>query len=395
MDALHLSAIDKQEEALNQSINEISQKILDLQYLLNSNDVCLVSEYTSRNGKFSNQPTEFHVALLTFIPQEINREQIYQQFGILSKQLITYPTGQLVETQTIATEERVCSTESSDVKHIPIIDEPQVITEINTEFGGWFFRFHSVSSLSDEEIWTSGNDKIMKLFNLHGELIKSIQTESGNKVMDIAVTRGGNLVYTDYKDKSINIVTGEQIQQLVKLQGWRPYGICCSSFDDLLVIMDSDDRKETKVVRYSGVSDKQCSMFKLDEQGQPLFPSVTSFDYRYLTENRNLDVCVADNSNRAVVVVNALGKLRFRYTGPPSSKEVFYPVGIATDSQGRILTADSYRNLIHIVDQDGHFLCFVGNCDLQRPWGLCVDSKDNLIVAEYKTGRMKKIKCFL
>ena len=75
----------------------------------------------------------------------------------------------------------------------------------------------------------------MKLFDLQGKLVKSVRTKSGNKVMDIAVTRGGYLVYTDYKHKSINIVTDEQIQQLVKLQGWKPYGICCSSFDDLLV----------------------------------------------------------------------------------------------------------------------------------------------------------------
>nr|XP_022309120.1 E3 ubiquitin-protein ligase TRIM71-like [Crassostrea virginica] len=392
MGAQHLAEIDKQEEALNQSINDISQVILDLQKLLDSNDVSLVSEYTSKNGKFENLPVQVHVYLPAFIPQKINKKQIHKQFGILLKQVITYPTGQLVETQVIATEERVGLTKTSGGMSITISDEPQVLTEIYTEFGGWFIRLHSVSSLSDEEIWTSGNDKIMKLFNLQGELIKSIQTESGNKVTDIAVTRGGNLVYTDYKDKSINIVTDEQIQQLVRLQGWRPYGICCTSSDDLLVIMDSDDRKETKVVRYSGATDKQC--LQLDEQGQPLFPSVTSFDYRYLTENRNLDVCVADNSNHAVVVVNALGKLRFRYTGPPSSKEAFHPRGIATDSQGRILTADSDSNLIHIVDQDGHFLCFVDNCGLQRPWGLCVDSNDNLIVAEYKTGKVKKVKCY-
>lgn len=42
--------------------------------------------------------------------------------------------------------------------------------------------------------------------------------------MDIAVTRGWDLVYTDYKHKSINLVTDKQIQQLVKLQGWKPYG---------------------------------------------------------------------------------------------------------------------------------------------------------------------------
>ena len=41
----------------------------------------------------------------------------------------------------------------SGVMHIPIIDVPQVLTEINTEFGGWFDRLQSVSCLSDEEIF--------------------------------------------------------------------------------------------------------------------------------------------------------------------------------------------------------------------------------------------------
>ena len=172
MDSQHLAAIDQHEKATNQSINEISQVILDLQNLLESNDILLVSEYTSRNSEFKNLPAPFKVILPTFIPQEINREQIYQQFGILSTQAITYPTGQLFEAQAIATGERVGLTRTSGVMHIPIIDEPQVLTEINTEFGGWFDRFQSVSSLSEEEIWTSGIDKITKFFNLQGELIK-------------------------------------------------------------------------------------------------------------------------------------------------------------------------------------------------------------------------------
>ena len=122
---------------------------------------------------------------------------------------------------------------------------------------------------------------------MQGELKKSVRTKSGNKVMDIAVKRGGNLVYTDYKDKSINLVTDKQIHQLVKLQGWKPYDIFCSSSDELLVIMDSDDRKETKVVRYSGAMDKQWIQW--DYQGKPLFPSGTFLNFKYLTENRNLD----------------------------------------------------------------------------------------------------------
>ncbi|XP_022316301.2 uncharacterized protein LOC111119989 [Crassostrea virginica] len=360
MDAQHIAAIDQQEVAINRTIPEIKQAILDLKRLLDSSDVCLVSEYTSRTEEFRNLPAQFQVTLPTFTPQEINREQIHQQIGSVSELAITF-----------------------------LLDEPLILKDIQTENN----QLYCVSCLSDSELWTLGYDNILRLYNLQRELLRSVQTKSGYEPWDIAVTRSGGLVYTDPWDRSINLVSDTQIQTLITLQGWGPYDLCSTSSGDLLVTMTSDDWKQTKVVRYSGSTEKQCIQW--DDQGKPLYSS-SHYNYiKYLSENRNLDICVADYDAHAVVVVSAAGKLRFRYTGPPStSQESFYPLSITTDSQANILTSDCDNQRIHIIDQDGHFLRYIHNCGLQDPWGLCVDSRDNLFVAETYTGKVKKLQYY-
>lgn len=102
--------------------------------------------------------------------------------------------------------------------------------------------------------------------------------------------------------------------------------------------------------------------------------------------------CVADFWGRAVVVVDHAGQFRFTYNGKQSiSRGAIRPVGITTDSQSRILAVGMVNNGIHILDQDGQFLGFISNCIIHFPHGICVDSRDNLFVAE-RNGKVKKIK---
>ena len=310
MDAQYISAIDEQEDAIKQAITAITKAIMDLKRLLDTIDISLVSKYTSKNVEFRSLPAQFQVTLPTFTPQKIDVEQIHQQIGFLSKLDITYQARPLLDDPVSSPEEQgdqVKTHAESSPQARQLIDEPRILTDINTEYRKYSLR--SVACLSDSEFWTCGEDKIIRLYNLQGELLRRVRTKSGNWSGDIAVTWNENLVYADYWDRSLNVVSDTQIQTLITLQGWKPLNLCSSSSGDLLVIIKSDDGKQTKVVRYSGSTEKQS--IEWDDQGNALYTSGKT-NIKYLNENRNLDICVADWDANAVVVVHMAGKIPFR-----------------------------------------------------------------------------------
>ncbi|XP_011448160.3 tripartite motif-containing protein 2 [Magallana gigas] len=383
IDSRYLAVLNRQEDEIAQTISKITQNIDNLNILLNSNDASLVSAYKSMNAEFRSLPPKLTISLPSLTSQKINKEQLYQQFGSLSAFCIT-------------SDDSGYTIDSPDAETLPsersLLDESRIITEIKTEYGD-NNELYSVSCLSDDYIWTCGNEKIMKLVSLQGKLVKEIETNSRTRPGDITVTNG-YLVYTDYNERAVNILKNKKLNRVARLQGWRPRSVCISSTGDFLVVIDSDDYQQVKIVRYSSSDFKEKQCIQSNDNGEPLY-SLGDFS-KYISENKNLDICVADYGAAAVVVVNQAGKLRFTYTGPSSTiKESFCPVGITTDSQSRILTADYWNNRIHIFEQDGQFLRCIDDCDIQRPWGLCVDSKDNLFVAECKTRKVKKIQYYV
>ncbi|XP_062621614.1 uncharacterized protein LOC134283171 [Saccostrea cucullata] len=271
-----------------------------------------------------------------------------------------------------------------------LLDEPKRIATIHTRFE----RLSSIICLNDEEFWTCGDDKFIKLYNRKGKLLKSIKAKSGNHPIDIAVTRRRNLIYIDYE--SVYEVRDEKIHEIIKINwkwelfdSWDLNSVCSTSSDDLLVILHNGYRKQTKVVLFSDYKEKQTIQF--DSEGQPLYSS--DYSSRNVCENRNLDICVADGGANAVIVVNQAGKLRFRYTGTTSAtNRSFYVYGITSDSHSHILIADYNNHCIHILDQDGQLLCCIYNHDLYRPWALCLDARDNLYINERYSGIIRKIR---
>ncbi|XP_078341745.1 uncharacterized protein LOC111106694 isoform X2 [Crassostrea virginica] len=363
----HHSILQKHLDEIKQVQSLMKQTLLALNEMEESNEVSATIHYSSKIEEFSKLPPKVNVSTPKFIPKQMEREELCSLIGNLTP-------------LSTSLEERVLTSVRE------LLDEPEVLKTISTGHE----KLRNITCLNEEQIWTSGETADIKCFNIQGVLLKTIQTKSGVWPHDIAVDRDRALLYSDCKTRIVYKVKNDQTEEIITLQGWIPFNLCVTSSGDLLVTMCSNDITQSKVVRYSGSTEKQTIQF--DEEGQPLYSG--GYKIKYVSENRNLDICVADWAAGAVVVVNQTGKLRFKYSGHPSptKKKPFIPHDITTDSQSRILTSDSNNHCIHILDTDGQFLCLCDNSDLKGPYGLCVDSNDSLFVCEYHKGKVKKIR---
>lgn len=79
-----MAFLKKQEDEINQTILEMTHSIGELKKLLDSNNICLLSTYTSKNEEFSELPPKFIVTLPSFSSPKIDTEQLLQQFGSLT-----------------------------------------------------------------------------------------------------------------------------------------------------------------------------------------------------------------------------------------------------------------------------------------------------------------------
>lgn len=166
MNSKYLTILHKQEAEIELNILEIKRCMANLKKLLDSNDISLVSAYKSGYAEFRKLPPKVKVIFPQFTSYKMNRDWIYQQFGSLLA--LHFLTEERIYRKQIL----VVGSSSPDR---PLIDEPFTVKTIPTEIDD----LTSVVYLEYEKIWTSGQGNIMMLYNLHGELVRSIQTKSG------------------------------------------------------------------------------------------------------------------------------------------------------------------------------------------------------------------------
>lgn len=125
----HLAVLNEKEDNISHTMSEITQNIVDIKKLLESNDICLVTAYESRIADFRKLPPNIKVIFPVFSPHKIDRDLISRYFGTLTPLSFT-------------TEDKVYSLETpgaeSSPPERPLMNEPFINTTIKSKYNPLF-----------------------------------------------------------------------------------------------------------------------------------------------------------------------------------------------------------------------------------------------------------------
>ena len=230
------------------------------------------------------------------------------------------------------------------------------------------------------EAWIYGQNKHIKRIDIHGTVRDTVTAKCLSCPSGISVTRGGELIYSDYFSGTVNIVRdGKSETLIIAPQGWTPWRLCCTMSRDILVHVYKGigPQSKHKIIRYQRQNIKQ----EINKDGQGNRILKDGGNPLFMSENNNGDVCVSDLNADTVIVLDNTGNVRFRYNGTQARREKsFAPRDIVTDALSQIIVADINNNCVHILDQNGQFLICVDDCGLKKPRGLSADSEGRLWV---------------
>jgi hypothetical protein len=267
---------------------------------------------------------------------------------------------------------------------------PVVVLELDTQNTD----LDRIEICQPDKVWMSVlYESTILCSDFFGKVTDSVNVTSGEHAADLSTADGKELVFCDWKDKSVckYDVKDKKIEVMVKLQEWTPRAICVTETGDILVCMTASYDDQCKIIQYDARTIKHEIQF--DEDVKSLF-SYKGGDI-FLTENGNKDVCVSLTVNKCMIVVNRVGEFRFSYEGNSTTRKFkdFSPNGVAADKFNQILIADSENDCIHVVDAEGGFVMCIDNCNLVDPRDIRVNVLNgNLYVGEFSTGKIKIIK---
>ncbi|XP_078311082.1 uncharacterized protein LOC111102691 [Crassostrea virginica] len=369
MENVQISSLTAMQTKIKSKIPQMRQTVKHQTEILRSNDAAKINNFQSVKNENQDIIQDIMVQFPSLIENTDKGRDLKLEIGSLRATM----------TQTFISSQAGLSTTEPKKE---FLDKSKVVIKIYTDYTPLW----RVVCVEAGWAWISGRDKTIARIDTNGSIQDTVTT-TDDWPNDIAMTLQRELIFSENTSKAVKIVRHGNIETLMTTpHGWEPWGLCCTSFGDILVHVCNGGRN--KLLRYEG--EKITHEIDRDEQGKPIF---TNGEYVLsMAENNNGDVCVSDRNAGAVVVIDRKGRVRFRYDGTSVGRKGLLNLQcIVTDAWGHIIVADVNNACLHILDQNGNFLRYVDNRKLIKPVGLSIDTKGRLWVALSGTGEIKVI----
>ncbi|XP_062599779.1 E3 ubiquitin-protein ligase TRIM71-like [Saccostrea cucullata] len=368
----HFTTLQLCQAKLRSQNSSMIQAVQENKEILKSNKVSDVNNYQSKLKEYRNIPQIPDLPLPSLQTNTVQGRELSIELGEYKATLTQTSLSSLTD-------------EVSFLSVKELLEEAKLIATIPTNIT----NLYKVVCVGSDKAWVNCEDSVLTCVDMSGSVVGTVTTTCKSYPFEITVTSQGELVYSDVKSKTVNIVRDGKTETLITIPvGWFPGGLCCTRSGDILVTLHTANYKQCKIVRYQGQGVTQ--EIEKDEHGDPIYQGG---EYTvYVVENNNRDIVAADQNAEVVVAVNRKGKVVFRYNKePPGAMFKFSPRQIVTDSTGHIIVVDGNNECLHVLSQNGQLLRCVDNCPLDVPDGLSVDSEGRLWVGCYNSGQIKVI----
>ncbi|XP_061190361.1 uncharacterized protein LOC133198257 [Saccostrea echinata] len=216
---------------------------------------------------------------------------------------------------------------------------------------------------------------------------KELKRINGNSFIRCIATFNSRILYSATNCKKV-YETDEQFSTEAirpyftsEADGWTPRGIAFSFLNPghVWIGLYHAQTKKGKVIKVQ--SEGKFVGYLGDEGDRKPYTNP-----RFLAENRNGDICIADGVSKKVFALSPKGNVCFSYK----------PSGIISGYGARTVATDKKCNILVAYPNDGiHVLNSIGNCllilkEVAYPTACCVSLKDSLFVCS-KDGDIKEI----
>lgn len=224
-------------------------------------------------------------------------------------------------------------------------------------------KFVTTKDIQDESRKYNRNlQKITDITNYNGEILlpdmRVLQSTGTFKTLSLPFIRD-ELKYTCIHSSNRNEI----------IVGFTNYGVSAGIVELCNIGCSYEIDKTMRRIECDSESDK--ALFQLPEK---IATTVIGF------------ICVIDrlkSGKSRVVVIGKWGKPKLTYSGHQriNSQTDFFPNDIVTTSLGLVIVAEKGTNAIHVISEEGQFICnLISGSVITNPVSICFDKKGQLMI---------------